>query len=77
MEISVWANLRYRAASWIADANRRQELSICFGFQCSAVWQRFHYEPDANFGTNLVEDESLVNVMALGKLISGIARGFS
>ena len=29
------------------------------------MWQRFHNEPDDNFGANLVEDEALVDVMAL------------
>ena len=69
MEVSVLANPRYRAASWIADANRRQELRICFGSQCLAVWQMFHNEPDDNFGANLVEDEPLVDVMALDDVL--------
>ena len=68
-KVSVWANPRYRAASWIADANRRQELSICFDSQCWAVWRRFHNGPDDLFGENLVEDEPLVDVMALDAVL--------
>ena len=69
MKAFALASPRYRAASWIADANRRQELRICFGSQCWAVWQMFHNEPDDNFGAHFVEDEPLVDVMALDDVL--------
>ena len=33
------------------------------------MWQRFHNEPDDSFAANLVEDEPLVDVMALDDVL--------